>query len=96
MSWVRKPVRAVSVSWKLSKIEELRQDRRFVCFDEDITGTTATTPKKQSWVRVPVKMVSVARKLSMTEERSKEKFVRFGEATTGTVTNLKTPGFESR
>jgi hypothetical protein len=43
--WVRIPVRGVSIAWKLSAIEERRQDQHFF-LDEEIAGTTATTPEK--------------------------------------------------
>jgi hypothetical protein len=45
LSWVWFPAKMVSVSRKLSTIEERRQDQ-VVCFGEGNTGTKATTPKR--------------------------------------------------
>jgi hypothetical protein len=66
VSWVRNPARVVSVSWKVSTVEERRQDRRCLSRRGDCR-TNGHNPEKVPWVRVPVK-ISVARKLSAIEE----------------------------
>jgi hypothetical protein len=61
-------MKIVSAAWKLSMIEEWRQDQS--CFfrkgDYRNKGNNA---EKLSWVRVLMKMVSVAQKLSMIERK---------------------------
>jgi hypothetical protein len=71
LPWVRNPV-TVSVSWKLSNIEECRQDRRCLFRRGNCRNRGSTTQKYGSWVRVLVKIVSIAGKLSMIEERRRE------------------------
>jgi hypothetical protein len=53
---------------RLRMIEEWCQDRSCL-FEQNITGTKATTPKNMSCIRVLVMMVSVAWKLMMVEDR---------------------------
>jgi hypothetical protein len=76
---VRILVGAVPVAWKLSTIEERRQDQNclFRRGDYRIKGHN---PEKLLWIRFPAKMFSVARKLSMTEERRQDQscFFRTG------------------
>jgi hypothetical protein len=73
-SWVRLPVKTVSVARKLNRIEERSQDQS--CFGEEITGKK-TRHRKLSWVRVLTRMVFVARKLITIEERRQGKICSF-------------------
>jgi hypothetical protein len=71
VSWVRVPVRMVSVARKLSAIKERRQDQNRL-FRRGYYRNTGHNQEKLSWVRVPVRMVYVARILSAIEERRQD------------------------
>jgi hypothetical protein len=65
VSWVRNPVRAVSVPRKINRNNVKTE---VVCSNGNV-GIITITPKKLFWVRFPTKVVSVTRKLWKIEKR---------------------------
>jgi hypothetical protein len=68
MSWVRFPVKVVSVAWKLSTIQEWCQNQS-CSFRWGSYRNKFCNPEKLSWIWFPVKMVSVVQRRRMIEER---------------------------
>jgi hypothetical protein len=68
MSWVRVPVRVVSVARKLSTMKERRPDQSCLSRRGDYRHEYHNH-ENMSWDRVPVRVVCLARKLSTIENR---------------------------
>jgi hypothetical protein len=70
------PLRAVPVDRKLSKTKKKSRHSRIVCFEEESSGTEATTPRN-CLGSIPGEYNLCSSKISTTEKRSQGKIDSF-------------------